>query len=265
MSEIGMGPSDTILERALADLGRHVSLPSSPDVVPLVAAQLRSGPQPKRSLLMPALHQRAFLYPVFAALIILAAVLAISPAARSAVASWFHIAGVQISSQERPPGPLGRSLSLGRRVSLKEAQRLVRFQILIPHRPDLGPPDEIYVGSPPGSGRVALVYRARKGLPRAATTGAGLLIMEAQARYFLGKSIPGTTMVYPVSIGSEQGVWLAGRPHVMYFISGAGHPQRDTIRLAGNVLLWQHGTVTVRIEGQVSDRHAIQIARSMVP
>jgi hypothetical protein len=49
----------------------------------------------------------------------------------------------------------------------------------------------------------------------------------------------------------------------MYYIDRTGHPEFDTVRLAGNVLLWQHGAVTVRIEGRISMERAITVARSM--
>jgi hypothetical protein len=202
------------------------------------------------------------LLPALAALVILASVLALSPHARSAVASWFHIAGVRIESGTSAPGPLGHNLDLGRRVSLSEAQKRVGFPILVPALPGLGRPDEVYFGTPPSSGRVALVYGTRRGLARASTTGAGLLVMEARARFFLGKDLPyGTTEQVPIE--GDEGVWIGGKLHIMYFIDRTGRPQLDTIRLAGNVLLWQRGAVMVRIEGRISMERAIAIAQSM--
>jgi len=262
--------SDAELERALVDLGTHLSYPSAPDLSQTVRAHLEQHPRRVRSF-RGLVIRRAVLVPVLAALAILAMVLALSPDARSAVASWFHFAGIAIKSGSSPPGPLGHNLNLGRRLSLADAQKRVPFRILTPTLPGLGTPDEIYVGPPPFGGRVSLIYRARRDLPRASTTGAGLLITEVQARFFVGKTVPPGTTVAPVGISgqvrggfaAEEGVWLAGRPHFLYYFSRQGTLLRDTIRLAGNVLAWDHGTVALRIEGQISEERAVEIARSM--
>ena len=37
----------------------------------------------------------------------------------------------------------------------------------------------------------------------------------------------------------------------------------DTLRLAGNTLIWHHGDVLVRLEADVSKATALRIARSM--
>lgn len=264
MSEAQRSFSDAELERALADLGEHLRYPPAPDLSATVRAHLEQYPRSKRSFRTLVLR-RAVLYPALAALAILASVLVLSPGARATVASWFHFAGVQISSGNLPPGPLGHNLNLGRRVSLKEAQKRVPFPILVPTALGLGAPDEIYVGTPPSGGRVSLVYRARHGLPRASTTGAGLLLTEAQARFFVGKTIPPGTTMDQVDINGDQGVWLGGAPHVVYYINQQGRPQSDTIRLAGNALLWQHGPVTLRLEGRLSEQREILIAQSMAP
>jgi len=262
MSEAWMGFSDAELERALVDLGQHLSYPSAPELSRTVRAHLEQHPR-RGHRLRALLIRRAVIFPTLAALAILASVLALSPDARSAVASWFHFAGIAIKSGSSPPGPLGHNLNLGRRVSPGEAQKRVPFHILTPTLPGLGTPDEIYVGPPPFRGRVSLIYRARRGLPRASTTGAGLLITEMQSRFFVGKTVPPGTTVVPVEINGDQGVWLAGRPHFLYYFSEQGTLLRDTIRLAGNVLAWDHGNVTLRLEGHISEEQAVEIARSM--
>jgi hypothetical protein len=262
--------TDAELERALVDLGQHLSYPPVLDLSQTVRAHLEQHPRRVRSF-RGLVIRRAVLVPVLAALAILATVLALSPDARSAIASWFHLGGVVIQSGSSPPGPLGHNLNLGRRLSLADAQKRVPFRILTPSLPGLGTPDEIYVGTPPFSGRVSLIYRSRRGLPRASTTGAGLLITEMQSRFFVGKTIPPGTTMSQVGISgevrggfaAEQGVWLAGRPHFLYYFSEQGRLLRDTIRLAGNVLAWDHGKVALRIEGHISEERAVEIARSM--
>ncbi len=257
-----MDAADLELERALLDLGEHLQYPPVPDLSQAVRAHLERQPARRRRR-VPFLR-REVLYPALAAVAILAAVLAIFPGARSAVASWFQIAGVRIESGSVAPGPLGHNLNLGQRVSLDEAQRRVPFHILMPTLPGLNQPDEIYAGTPPFNGRVSLLYAARPGLPRASTTRAGLVISEFQRTYFVGKTIPPGAIVQPIQIAGEPGVWIAGHFHMMYYLDQHRALLRDTIRLAGNVLLWQHGAVTVRLEGHLSEQRAISIAQSML-
>ncbi len=261
VSEESMDAVDLELERALLDLGEHLKYPPVPDLSLAVRAHLER--QPARQRRRVPFLRRKVLYPALAAVAILAAVLAIFPGARSAVASWFQIAGVRIESGGSLPGPLGHNLNLGERVSLDEAQRRAPFPILVPTLPGLHYPDEIYAGTPPFNGRVSLLYAARPGLPRASTTGAGLLITEFQSTFFAGKMIPPGTTVKPIEIGGEQGVWIAGHVHVVYYLDQQHTPLRDTIRLAGNVLLWQHGSVTVRLEGRLSQQRATALAQTM--
>ena len=42
-----------------------------------------------------------------------------------------------------------------------------------------------------------------------------------------------------------------------------GEVQDDTLRLAGNTLLWQHAGVLVRLEAQISRTAAVRIAQTM--
>ena len=44
--------------------------------------------------------------------------------------------------------------------------------------------------------------------------------------------------------------------------AGAGNPQAETLRLAGNTLLWEQDGVTFRLEAQVSRDDALRIAAS---
>jgi hypothetical protein len=59
------------------------------------------------------------------------------------------------------------------------------------------------------------------------------------------------------------GVYLSGTPHEVIFRQSTGQIQTERVRLAGNVLMWQQGPVTVRIEGTRTLRQALSIARSL--
>src|SRR5207249_605229 len=56
---------------------------------------------------------------------------------------------------------------------------------------------------------------------------------------------------------------LAGQPHQFFFRDPAGTMQPETLRLAGNTLLWEDGALTYRLEAQVSLEEAVRIASSL--
>jgi len=125
----------------------------------------------------------------------------------------------------------------------------------------------VYVEARVGDRIVSLVYRARAGIPPAAETGAALLITQFRAQVdeeLIEKKLLGTgTSVDLVTIAGEDGFWLEGQPHVLYFQDPEGMRIEQSVRLAGNVLLWERGDLTLRIEGDISMEEAVRIAESM--
>jgi hypothetical protein len=184
-----------LLEQSLTELGTHVRFPTTPDLSFSVRSAIESGQYPSgtrpgiargRTLVRPYMRlpgsfARRVVYPALAAVVLVGAILGLSPAARTAIASWFHINGFGFSSGP-VPGPLGQNLDLGDRTSLAGAQKQVSFRLLVPRLAGLRSPDEVYVGSPPSTGRVTLLYHASREFPLASATGAGLLISEFQGK-----------------------------------------------------------------------------------
>jgi hypothetical protein len=114
---------------------------------------------------------------------------------------------------------------------------------------------------------VFLVWRARPGFPSASFTGAGLLLSEFQARVdeqLLVKKLlgPGTTLE-AVGVNGGRGFWIAGRPHVLEVVGPNGEVLVDTVRLSGNVLIWEQGALTLRIEGELTREQAVAVAQSI--
>jgi hypothetical protein len=198
-----------------------------------------------------------------------------SPGARRAVAGWLGLRGVRIvAAPSDTPTPsvtptpiLGAGLDLGQRGTLAEAQAAVPFTILVPTDPQLGRPDEVYLRQGTIADQVTLLYRARPGLPVGDYSGAGLLLTEFQARideeFLLTKTVHLGSKVEPVLVGSDPGFWISGRPHEVGYVDAVGGQLFDRTRLAGNVLLWQHGSVTLRIEADVAREDAIRLASSV--
>jgi hypothetical protein len=92
-----------------------------------------------------------------------------------------------------------------------------------------------------------------------------LLVIEFRgtSRPFILKMIAVGTRVIRARVGGEPAAYLDGPPHEVFFLDAHGNPRTDDVRLAGNVLLWQHGSLTVRIEGARSLRDALALARSL--
>jgi hypothetical protein len=206
-----------------------------------------------------------------AAIVLLASgVISFSPTARRAVADFLGLRGVRIHIVPSPPSPpvrsLGQGLDLGGRVTLAEARSRVSYHVFVPTAADVGSPDEVYVLATRLGDQVSLVYRARAGLPNASETGAGLLVTEFRAlieRGFIEKMVgPGST-VETVRVNGHPGLWIAGSPHAIAYVGPDGQSLSDSVRLAGNVLVWEQGPVTIRIESQLTKAEALRIAQSV--
>lgn len=263
-------PSVLELESALADLGRHVAYPATPDLATRVRQELAA--RPTRSPLRWAAwlpNQRRLALALVALIALAAAVLAISPDARTALAERLGLRGVLIRDvPARPTSPAaspspGARLLLGVPLRLDQARARVTFQIPLPT--PLGAPDEVYLLDTPPGGQIALVYYPRPDLPPANTTGIGLLLTAFQGTVptgIFGKGIPPGTRVEEVQVNGGPAYWIEGDPHTFFFLDSRGQVRTETTRLAGNVLLWEQGTLTLRLESALSRDQALAIATS---
>lgn len=231
------------------------------------------------------------------------AVLAFSPAARRAVAGRLGIPGITIvyvtptpmppptltplpglpttaappatppTATTRPtptltatPATIGERLRLGQPVTLDEARGRVSFPVLVPALPDLGPPNEIYFGIPPALGQVSLIWLGRPDLPPAATTGVGLLLTEFRGTLnpdFVKKIPTSGTRLEALTVNGSQGYWFEGDPHQFAYQDANGNFSTENTRLAGNVLIWEQGGVTFRLEGARTRAEALRIAAAV--
>ena len=90
-----------------------------------------------------------------------------------------------------------------------------------------------------------------------------VLLSEYAARDYalLKKSVGEKAVVEPVRVDGERGLWLEGPPHTLTYFSGSGEFRQRTVKITGNVLLWTHGPVTLRLEGRISKAQALRLAR----
>ena len=239
------------VESLLADLAVHIDWPepSAPRFDPRLAR-----PQPETP------RRRSWI-PVTAALAILVALLLVlSPQARKAVADLLGVAGIEIDLVPELEDPVGAGLDLGRQVSLEEAVEAVHFPVSIPDWP--GDPDSVYLS---GS-RVNMAWAGGEGLPASGDTGVGLLYSQFRsdgvAVRFI-KSLGPESVVTPTVVAGWNGFWIEGEPHAISIEDRSGGRVEETLRLAGNVLMWETDEVTNRLETMLGLNEALRIAESM--
>ena len=245
------------LDATLREIGERLDYPQPTAMASAVRARLR---EPRR------LERRRFGFaPAFVTLALLAIVIALgSPAAREA-GEFLHLRGIDIFRVPSVPAtlpPLQFSVA-GERTTLDAARRRVRFTPRIPTSADLGVPDDVFIETVGTTDRLTLVYRQRSGIPVSAGAGVSALVVEARGTVdealFAKATGPGTR-VEPVNVNGGQGYWLEGAPHVFFYRDPSGNIVNDTLRLAGNTLVWVQDGVTIRLEAQVTRERALQLA-----
>ncbi|CAN5719146.1 hypothetical protein BH20ACT23_BH20ACT23_30950 [soil metagenome] len=248
------------LERSLTEVGRRIEWPDGADLTRSVRAAI-DEPGHRRATPWRTLAYAA----MFAALVATVSLLSF-PGVRTAVADFLGIGGVRIDTRGPAPTPAAE-LDLGEGVSLTQARDGVSFEVRLPDA--LGPPDSVWLDMGVTGGQVALAYEATADLPAAPGTNLGALItqfpdaeVEAAALKKVTGSQSGTTFE-PVVVGDEQGFWVSGKPHVIAYLEPDGDVRNETVRLAGNVLLWESDGVTFRIESRLSKTEALRIAESL--
>jgi hypothetical protein len=228
-------------------LAADVAFPPTPALADAVAARLEPRRAPERRWY----GRRRVALAIAIALAAFAAVLAASPGARSAFLEIFGIEGATVYRVERAPdvnrfGPLVR----GEAVTLDEARRSVTFQVLVP--PSGGRPVErVFLDRVAGA--VSFVYCCPE-----------LILTE-----FRGEAIPYVqklagpgVRIEHVSVDGAPGIWLEGA-HAVLFRDAQGIVREDELRLAGNVLLWERGGVTYRLEGDIERGEALRLAEEL--
>ncbi|HTD78309.1 MAG TPA: hypothetical protein VK898_11780 [Chloroflexota bacterium] len=277
MAELQFWPGEQDLERALADLGRELAYPPTPQLAVVVRQRLaeesarpsrrwRWLPVPDRGVRrwLPRLDRRLAVG-LAAVLVLVAVVLAISPEARDAVAGRLGLRGVRIEEVPAVTTPRATQLNLGERLTLDQLRLQVAYPVELPAA--LGAPDEVYLSNTPVGGQAALVYYPRPDLQQANTTGVGLLLTEfrgsVRSTAALGKGIPPGTHLEEVQVNGGPGFWIDGDPHTFFYVDARGQIQPESTRLAANVLLWEQGELTLRLESALPRDPTLAIAATV--
>lgn len=254
---------DRELEGILVDIGRRLAYPEPTRMADAVRARMLAPRPPRWGMRR--------LVPAFATVALLLVVLALaSPGVRAAAREFLHLRGIDIfpvpsvpAPTTPPPSTSPGSLFPGERTTLAAARTRVPFAIKVPG--DLGEPDEVYLERVGTSDRVTLVYLAGPGrpVPSAALPGVSAIVVELRGAFddsFIAKGIGPGTRVEQVKVNGAPGDWLEGQPHFIFYRDASGNYLQDTLRLAGNTLIWVEGEVTLRLEAQLTRDAALRIA-----
>jgi len=223
-------------EHELRALAASIELPAERDLAPAVRARLHGRPRRRLAAVV-----------VFAALLAAVATAFAVPPARSAILRFFHLRGVQIQYVDRLPDVHTAPLDLGVPIAFGDAERTAGFRPLSSDL--LGRPDEVtWDGG-------FLWYRYGR---------TRLLVSQFLGRQrpeLLKKVVQQETRITPVYVNGEPGYFISGAPHFLY-LESRGVVHDEPVRLSRQVLLWQDGALTLRLEGDVTLGQALRIARS---
>ena len=217
------------LERELRGLA--VAWPETPELRLELGARVRS--------------RRPLLVAVAVALVVaaLAAAFAV-PQSRGAILRFLHLGGVTVEVVDTLPSAQERPLAagLGPVVTAADARRHLGAAPLLP---PLDPPPPLHYAD----GVVSAVFTDR---------GSPVLLNElAGDDPVIVKKLLQNGQIRFVRVGGVPGYWITGTGHVVTL------PPSASPRLAGNVLLWQTGGLTLRLEGrELTLARALQLAGS---
>jgi hypothetical protein len=164
------------------------------------------------------------------------------------------------------------SLGLGDPVDPTRIDTAAGYPVLLPTLPELGQPLGVFVRGTPPSALVSAAYGTSAAIPAgslapvAGGQPVAILVMElfgASDVDLLQKMLPPGTTIEPVTVGNHPGYWISGEPHELLYLAPNGNVQDEPARLASNVLAWNDGNLTYRIEGAPDLATAQRIAASM--
>ncbi|HEV2250793.1 MAG TPA: hypothetical protein VGT60_09825 [Candidatus Limnocylindria bacterium] len=271
--------TDAQVAAALADCGPRIAWPATPDVRARVVARIEAEPRRTHWWTNIRSPRYGFAPAIVTIAITLLAVLAFSPEARTTATEILRLRGIEIfrgpvptpsPTPSRSPGairtpvPTIDQVTLGEMVTLAAAEKRAGFRVLVPTDPALGTADAVYVRAVEGSTAISFAYGARPGIPISPQLGLSALVTEFGGRLepaVLGKVVPSGTTLELLTVNGAPGAWLEGRPHQVFYTStGRASFVVDTLRLAGNTLIWEQNGLVMRVEAQVDKATALRIA-----
>ena len=228
------------LERDLRETGRLLTWPAEPDLVSSVRARLGEAAPRERFF-----ARRPVLVLALAALVVAIGAAFAVPPARTAILRFFHIGGETIKVVDTLPNAprLSPIAGLDGPMSLEDASDRAGFNLILPPK---------HGGIYADDGIVATYIASR------------VVLTEARGELGFTKKVAGqATRIEPVRVNDHDGVWIAGAPHVFMYFDSQGFRREKRVRVAGNTLVWAYGSVTLRIEGPITQARALALAATV--
>ena len=242
--------TDEELGEALRALEPMLLQPPPPEVAGEVGAAIDAGRRPRRRL-----SSRLRI-----AILIAAALLLIATAA-AAAKLVIDLGGIRIEREPTlsttPTSSPIAGVALGRSVTLAEATAAAGFTPVVPR--ELGAPDRVWLTSgtrtfdQPDSVLVAMAWLPRPGLPRIPGTPFGASLIEVR----------GDDDVLVKHVGApfdelrEAHAYWIDTPHEVELLTRDG---TRVFPVTGNVLVWQRGALALRLETDLAQRAALDLA-----
>lgn len=247
--------SDEQLSAALGALGRDVAFPQAPAMASAVTARLTAERTRGARPTMPGLAllgRRRLLVLVAVGLL---ALLALAGAARLAIGAF----EVRVQPKATPSAALPpvEPSALGDAVSEQEAVARAGFEPALPAGPA---PDEVYVINNDFGGRgILYAWRPSAAYPQIEGTDWGLMLIVARGDdEFVTKSIDRFDALVDVTVNGGRAFWIPA-PHEVSISTEHGS---ETFSVTGNVLIWQVGDLSYRLETSLARADAIALAES---
>jgi hypothetical protein len=228
------------LERDLREVGRLLAFPPEPDLVPRVHARLGEA------------APRGFGFPRRRALVLVLAVLVVAigaafavPPARTAILRFFHIGGETIKVVDTLPNAprLSPIAGLDGPMSVEDASDRAGFNLILPPK---------HGGIYADDGVIATYIAPH------------VVLTEARSDLGMSKKVASqATRIEPLLVNDHSGMWITGAPHVFMYFDSQGRDREKHVRIAGNVLVWAYGSVTLRIEGPITRARALALAATV--
>jgi hypothetical protein len=251
-------------ERRLAETAADFEYPPTPNVVAAVRGRLAGSISPTR---LDRGRPARWAWALAALLLVLGLLLGV-PQVRAAIVDFLQIGAVRIfdgaptaepTATPRPSAsPLDSLLNLAGGSTLAAAEEHLGTKIPLPTYPsDLGEPDHVFVQEL--GGPVAILLWLEPERPDQVRLALYVLRLEGDA--FAGKFE--VDEVEEVQVNGRLAYWVRGE-HVLQFLAPSGEPRFEPRRpVADNVLLWETGGTTFRLEGRLTRDEAIRIAESL--
>jgi hypothetical protein len=260
------GLSDDELELAIR--ASEPAWPATPPLASIVSERIRETerlPQLRPRLSLPS-RRRTILILVAAVVLLAAAAVAAGLVVRIGAETVTVVPGPPptLPADVLSPAVLGLPAS-----SPTQASTIAGFDVVLPAR--LGDPAGVWTGPAPadtfGSApvtRIVLAWAPTPALPTVNGLPWGAVLME-----FPGEANLAAKTIYEeaggairgVIVGGREGLWVTGEHTITLAAADGGAPV--DLRVTGNVLLWQRGDLTLRLETALGLPAALEVAGSV--